>query len=714
MLQLASQEGLVSGDFRVGAWLVRPTLNTISKNGTAVQVEPKVMEVLVCLASRPGESISKETIIKTVWPDTFVSDDALIRCISELRRVFEDDARSPSVIQTIPKRGYRLVAPVEQTTAPIVLPASAVGRERNLRFGITVGLILITAVALGAYRYFLTKPGPFQQIEITQVTGIGKVKTAAVSPDGRYVGYVVDEGSGNPFLGLGGGGKESLWVRQVAGGNDVEVAPPADVDYKQLTFSHDGDFLYAIRSKQENPTGLLYKIPVLGGTEKRLVVDLDHVLTFSPDAKKIAFLRFPKAGHTNLVIANEDGSGETILAECKSPPFFCVNGVAWSPNGRTIATNAFWGESGTGRMSPLEFSVQNGSQRSLTNERWAWVGNLAWLSDGRGLIVNAMDLTSTHQQIGLLSYTDGQLRRITTDTNEYSGVSLTADSRTVATVQQKLSFDAWVMPVANPASAKPLTSGGNAGEVTWTPNGKIVFQKIMGRGEMNIWVMESDGSNATQLTANAGRANILPRSSPDGRYIVFISERSGTAHLWRMDIDGSNPKQLTSSSEDYLWFGFDCTPDSRWVVYTRIGAGGGFWKVSMQGGQPVRLDTSGAAYYPAISPDGKMLAYHYERSSAGGDGVEVISLDGKTPIKRFDIAMGTIRWTPDGRSLLYIKNVGGVSNLWSQLISGEPPKQITDFNNLLISQFDLSRDGKELVMSRGTANRDVVLIRDVR
>ena len=113
----------MSSDFRVGAWLVRPSLNTISKNGTDVQVEPKVMEVLVCLASRPGESISKDTLIKAVWPDTFVSDDALIRCVSELRRVFEDDTRAPAVIQTIPKRGYRLL--------PAVTPCA--GAERGTR-----------------------------------------------------------------------------------------------------------------------------------------------------------------------------------------------------------------------------------------------------------------------------------------------------------------------------------------------------------------------------------------------------------------------------------------------------------------------------------------------------------------------------------------------------------------------------------------------------
>ena len=121
----------MGGDFRVGAWLVRPSLNSVSKDGTDVQVEPKVMEVLVCLASRPGESISKETIMKTVWPNTFVSDDALIRCVCELRRVFEDDARTQTLIQTIPKRGYRLVVPVEHTSANAFLSGSAVTRKWN-------------------------------------------------------------------------------------------------------------------------------------------------------------------------------------------------------------------------------------------------------------------------------------------------------------------------------------------------------------------------------------------------------------------------------------------------------------------------------------------------------------------------------------------------------------------------------------------------------
>lgn len=98
--------------FQVGPWLVQPSLNTVSQNGKTCRLEPKVMEVLVCLAEHSEETVSKEKLLQTVWPETFVTDDVLIRSISELRRVFEDGARESRVIQTIPKRGYRLVAPV--------------------------------------------------------------------------------------------------------------------------------------------------------------------------------------------------------------------------------------------------------------------------------------------------------------------------------------------------------------------------------------------------------------------------------------------------------------------------------------------------------------------------------------------------------------------------------------------------------------------------
>jgi adenylate cyclase len=99
-------------EFRVGEWLVEPDLNTITREARKISVEPKVIEVLVYLADHPGEVLSKREIIHSVWPDTYVSEEVLRYSISELRKAFGDDAKNPAVIQTIARRGYRLIAEV--------------------------------------------------------------------------------------------------------------------------------------------------------------------------------------------------------------------------------------------------------------------------------------------------------------------------------------------------------------------------------------------------------------------------------------------------------------------------------------------------------------------------------------------------------------------------------------------------------------------------
>lgn len=138
--------------FKVGGWSIDSGLNSISSNGTTVRLEPKVMQVLVCLASQPGEAVSKETILKAVWPDTFVTDDVLTRSISELRRVFEDDAKEPRVIQTIPKRGYRLLPQVEPVNRHAEAP-DATSLGTRWRWGwpfaaVVLGLAIMSGAGL--------------------------------------------------------------------------------------------------------------------------------------------------------------------------------------------------------------------------------------------------------------------------------------------------------------------------------------------------------------------------------------------------------------------------------------------------------------------------------------------------------------------------------------------------------------------------------------
>ncbi len=139
----------MDGDFRIGRWTVEPKLNSISGDGRASRVEPKVMQVLERLAQHPHEVVTKEQLLSAVWPSTFVTEDVLTRAISELRKVFGDNPSEPQVIQTIPKRGYRLIAPLERAARTaanslLVLPFTSSGSDPSLEYladGITDGVI---------------------------------------------------------------------------------------------------------------------------------------------------------------------------------------------------------------------------------------------------------------------------------------------------------------------------------------------------------------------------------------------------------------------------------------------------------------------------------------------------------------------------------------------------------------------------------------------
>ena len=181
-----------------------------------------------------------------------------------------------------------------------------------------------------------------------------------------------------------------------------------------------------------------------------------------------------------------------------------------------------------------------------------------------------------------------------------------------------------------------------------------------------------------------------------------------------MDLDGSNPKQLTSGNNDW---GGDISFDSRWVIYTSQRSGKSYlWKVSIDGGNAVQL-LDKYANSPEVSPDGKWIVCSYREDDNSTWRYAIIPYEGGEPIKVFDLLgkKGNFRWSPDRRSLNYLRDTqGGVKNIWSFPLDGSPPKQLTDFKTEQIYNFAWSPDGKQLALARGTTTSDVVLIKDFR
>jgi eukaryotic-like serine/threonine-protein kinase len=529
-----------------------------------------------------------------------------------------------------------------------------------------------------------------QAMKIARLTSTGKATAAAISPDGKYVVHVVEDNQ-----------QQSLWMRQVSTSSNVQIRPPADVRYYALTFSPGGDYLYYVVWDKKTAFELC-QMPVLGGTAKKLVRDIDSNVTFSPDGSQLAFLRgYPTQEVTAVLVANADGTSERKLATARLAlgPF---GDPAWSPDGKVIAYPVENTDSQGDFMSLFEVPVAGGSEKPISSQRWWRVGRMAWLRNGSGLVFIARESVTSPSQIWYLSYPDGEAHRITNDLNDYLDMSLTADSIALACVQSEQISNIWVMPGENTNRAIQITSTkfDGLGSISWTPDGKIVYDSAA-TGQLDLWMIAANGTGEKQLTADAGNNN-GPSVSPDGRFVVFVSDRTGTNHVWKIDIDGSNATQLTNGIGET---NPQCSPNGQWVAFSSRSRDSPLMRVPMVGGEPVQINvnTSGVA----ISPDGEWIAStHFEPANIN---TAIYPSGGGEPRKFLDIAAYYFRWTPDGRSVAFVDG-RNPSAIISQPIDGGPPRQLADFKPDRIFSFAWSYDGKQLAVAHGTLTHDVVLM----
>jgi TolB protein len=466
--------------------------------------------------------------------------------------------------------------------------------------------------------------------------------------------------------------------------------------------------------EKNSPLGIVYQIPVLGGSPQRVAQDVDTPITFSPDGKRFAWVRnFPQSGETSLFVANSDGTNEQKIVSRQRPVRFTAGagiGPSWSPENDVVAVTAAGPEEGVDKHSVVLVDLNSRTEKDATPHRWSFLQQVAWTSHNAGLVVAAQEQQGGSTQLWYVEHPGGEVSRITNDLNNYNGVSISADGSTLATVQSQNSSTVWVAPNARAEAAIKLTSGTNEGGngLAFMPDGRIIYT-VFGGGKSDMFMVNPDGTNQRQLTANAG-LNALPYASPDGRYIVFVSTRTGSPHIWRMNSDGSNLKQLTNGIAEVSPI---VTPDNQWIVY-QSADNLGLWKISIDGGSPVQVIDKLASQH-AISPDGKLLACRYREQDLSPFVLAVIDFASGKLVKTIDIPPPTnnsLDWSSDGRSVLFTDTRGGVSNIWSQAIEGGAPRQATNFKSELIFAFDLSSDGKQMALSRGTVSNNVVLIRE--
>jgi DNA-binding winged helix-turn-helix (wHTH) protein/Tol biopolymer transport system component len=615
-----------------GDFMVDSDQKVLLRQGAPMPLTPKVFDTLLVLVENGGRIVNKEELMNRIWPDSYVDEANLTFNIQQLRKALGDNAREPRYIETVPRRGYRFIANVDEVLSgdndtlkvahqfdvfdnpPVTAsiesstnlelsdvtesafaatpaPYSAFARLRKKTIIMVISLVVLLAGAGLIVRKFLISDHDLTEfvaglpLKIEKLTATGESPHAAISSDGKYLAYT------RGFM-----NNQSLWLRQLATNTNIQIVP-ANGPIFGLTFAHSGEYLYFVMGSP----GALYRVSLLGDVPIKIVNGLEGRFSVSADDRHIAFFRQVTNSDGqqsySLTIANPDGSTERTLLAREYPDK--LDAPVWSPDDESVVC-AYGNSAGGGQsVSLVEVKVTDGTTRELSPERFANIVKIAWLPQKRGLIISAAKNSEDYLQLWRVSYPGMEFSQITAGSTSYSDLSITANADKIVASEATRASDVWVGASREPKNLKSITAATD--KLCWTPTRRLVYSS-RNSGNEDLWIMQPDGSEQKQLTVDS-RSNATPAATPDNRYIVFMSNRTGAYQVWRMNIDGSDQVQLTNGGGKNFPV---VSPDGKWVLYNST-ENWDVWKISIDGGEPSQV-TEYPTFFPSLSPDGKMIA----------------------------------------------------------------------------------------------------------
>jgi Tol biopolymer transport system component/DNA-binding winged helix-turn-helix (wHTH) protein len=687
--------------FRIGDWQVEPQSDRIIRADQTVKLEPRVMQVLVYLAERAGDVVTREELLKAVWEETFVTDEVLTSAIRKLRRAFGDEGVDPAFIQTVPKKGYRLNASVsEMKDQSALLPrrevaTAPIGRMRTF---FALGLAV---VAVGSGIYLLVRPqAPSETTSVRPLTSsVDMERYPTWSPGGSLVAFSRAQS-----------GSSDIFVIPAAGGDEIRLTE-TDFDEYLPRWSPDGRYI-AFASDHGTGTNI-YLIPPLGGTPKKLVEargfgEALGAAPWSPDGQELYFSRSQPTGQMAIWKVNLATGNETQVTY-PAPQ----TDHAWA----TLSFDGKWivyGQREKGRGTLWLLPAAGGEPRLLFDEPYINV-HPAFSADNERIVFgsNRAGLYSLWE----LEIGSGRMRRLTTSAGESPVVSqsgalaythtdlqtelYTTESETGREEQLSVNMRGYFSPRFSPDGKKVLYQSRRTGNSEiwlldlesgdehrltdnpahdmgpdWSPDGRhIAFLSNREEGQYHLWVMTGEGDGLERLSPQAIEPPYLVapyslrsavRWSPDGKAIGYLSQGKQSVDLWVVDPDGTH-----GSSRLFGVLYFDWYRDSRHVVYSRAreqGEGSEIVAVDLESGKEAVLH-EGRSTQIAMARDGGALAFRRDIGPMNQD-LYVLRLEPPkapgglpqphgTPERltngqgRWQVHNGG--WSPDGKKLLYIR-----------------------------------------------------------
>jgi Tol biopolymer transport system component/DNA-binding winged helix-turn-helix (wHTH) protein len=635
---------------RFGAVTLIPDERLVLKDGHAVPLTPKAFDLLAVLAANPGRLLTKDHLMQAIWPDTVVEESNLAYHVFAIRKALGENADADGYIETVPKHGYRFVAPVvvvepdgpssssrpelerggavdhraagftdedrpADTAKSLVWQRTDVSGRRGARpwrwAGAAVGAILLSA-AYSVWRAGRSPDSPaLRAVPLTSLPGV--VGSPSFSPDGNHV-----------------------------------------------TFTWNGP-------KQDNPD--IYVQQIAAGSPLRLTTDPanDDSPAWSPDGRSIAFLRHqPDPRLLELRLIAPLGGSERMLTRIRPhEAFLRPVRLGWCPDSKCLVVTDAPDET-----KPVDalfvVSVETGEKRQLTYPSPLTLADTdpAVSADGKWLVFRR-DVSPFTGQLQLLALGDdltakGELRPLTAKAlGAYSPQWLGDAAEIIFSAKGAL----WRVGIADGSTAKRLPFVGEDGlmPVVSRPQPGVPVRLVYLRSfsDTNIWRIDTTGPGATAtlppvVAISSTRRDSGPELSPDGRHVLFISDRSGESEMWVADSTGKNPIQLTSMgaipgfgrwSPDGKTIAFHSNPANRPDIIV----------VPADGGKPRNLTAHfGDGAFPSFSHDGAWIYFAsartgkplvYKLPATGGEVVQVSHSSGLLAIE-----------SPDGAYLYYVEN----------------------------------------------------------
>ena len=695
---------------------VMTEMRLLIAGGTPVPLTSKAFDTLVVLIENRDRVVTKDELLRSVWPDVEVEEGNLTQQIFLLRKALGETAQQPHYIVTIPGHGYRFTAPVRAISSGVAAAGVEPGGAKFTRTGIfVVGAVALLAIVLGSIWMAQDNAGPrldWTNARITKVTESGKAANSAISADGRYVAYVENDGD-----------EYSLWVKQVGTDGKTPVIPRQPLVLTNLTFSPDGEHIYFTRGTPRRGGFVLSRVPTIGGLVTPILDDVDTPISFSPDGREFVFMR--GAGNdTHIVVAAAGGGSHRILATRKSPFAFSFVAPDWSPDGKMVAASAI--DSSNRSQSIVLLPLAGGSREIYASD--GSIGRIRWLPDGSGLLtVISEGLEGPRQfkrltggSIWRVGYPGGRAERLTSDLtgHDLCCLDIGANGSAVVSVVNSLVSDLWIAPAVQLDERRQLTWGHPViTRHSWLPdNDTIVYRDLSGR----LSAVHQDGQQFNLTLPDGHKAVGGVSVCGDGRYVVFQAVPGN--NIWRVTPGAGTPVKLTSGFVDSNPV---CSSDGKWVSYSRSSsytssnpAGSSIFRVSIEGGEPTTL-IEGEALGALPSPSGRMIYYatfEWEERPVRTRLLRwIVMSSDRRRLFQFNVPVdSTIArppiWAPDESGLDYVVTRNGVSNIWRQPLSGGPPMPITNYRTSEIFSFAWSPDGKWLSLGSGLNRSDVVVM----